>query len=231
MGAFADQPPEALPLDGGGLGGGVAAVGDGKVRSAPNEPSTASSAPTPPSPTLPPSRGKGVYEHAAHAKGAITRARHLRGSMTLAEKKIWEELRKLKLNIRRQAPIGRYIADFALHRAKLVIEVDSPWHDDDAARLHDAERDAWLRLQGYRVLRIRGGDILNDPARVAEYIASAIQNKSLPLDGGGLGGGVTAAFEARLRSAPNEPLAASPAPTPPSPALPPSRGKGVQVRA
>jgi very-short-patch-repair endonuclease len=150
--------------------------------------------------------------------------------MSLAEKKLWAELRKLKRNIRRQAPIGRFIADFAHHSSRLVVEVDSPWHDDEISQLRDAERDAWLRSQGYRVLRVRGGDVLLDPIRVAEFVAEAITNKALPLDGGGLGGGVAAEFEEKLRSAPNETLAAPTAATPPSPTLPPSRGKGADLR-
>ncbi len=44
--------------------------------------------------------------------------------MTGPEKRLWKALRKTGLHIRRQAPIGRYIADFACHEARVVIEVD-----------------------------------------------------------------------------------------------------------
>ena len=70
-------------------------------------------------------------------------ARRLRSDMTIAEKRLWEELRKLKLRaIRRQAAIGSagFVIDFAHHGSRIVIDVASPWHDDDAARLRDAER-------------------------------------------------------------------------------------------
>jgi very-short-patch-repair endonuclease len=49
--------------------------------------------------------------------------------MTVSEKRLWEALRALNLHIRRQAPIGRYVADFAHHGAKIIIEVDGGRHD------------------------------------------------------------------------------------------------------
>ena len=97
-----------------------------------------------------------------HASGAIKRARRLRGSMTLPEKVLWKALRKMGLHVRRQAPIGRYVADFAVHGAGLVIEVDGGWHDFPNAQLRDVQRDVWLESQGYRVLRFRNQQVLDD---------------------------------------------------------------------
>jgi very-short-patch-repair endonuclease len=127
---------------------------------------------------------------ASHASGAIGRARRLRRDMTASEKRLWKALRALDLHIRRQAPIGRYVADFAHHGARLIIEVDGGWHDLPEAQLHDAERDAWLTEQGYRVMRIRSREAFDYPYDVADRVAAEIQR------------------------------------SPPSPALPPSRGKG-----
>jgi very-short-patch-repair endonuclease len=95
--------------------------------------------------------------------------------MTASELALWEALRALKLHIRRQAPIGRYIADFVHHGARLVIEVDSGWHDHPEAQLRDAERDAWLSEQGYRVMRVRDGEAFGNPYVVAERVAAVIQ--------------------------------------------------------
>ncbi|PIB93150.1 DNA methyltransferase [Caulobacter sp. FWC2] len=95
--------------------------------------------------------------------------------MTASERVLWKVLRALDLHIRRQAPIGRYIADFIHHGAKLVIEVDSGWHDHPEAQLRDAERDAWLAEQGYRVMRVRDGEAFGNPYRVAERVAAEIQ--------------------------------------------------------
>ncbi len=95
--------------------------------------------------------------------------------MTASESRLWEALRKQGLNIRRQAPIGRYVVDFVHHGARLIIEVDGARHDLPEARLHDAERDAWLMAQGYRVLRIKDQEAFASAAEVACRIAAEIQ--------------------------------------------------------
>ena len=146
-----------------------------------------------------------------HAKGAVSRARALRRTMTVAERRLWTELRRLDLNIRRQAPIGRTIADFASHSPPLAIEVDGVHHDLPSAQLHDLERTEWLKSQGYEVLRFRESDVRDDPASVAATIATVLTGLRL----------------ASRRSAPPAASSSSPARTAPSPTLPPSRGKGV----
>jgi len=103
--------------------------------------------------------------------------------MTLAEKKLWAALRKRDLNIRRQAPIGRYVADFISHAAGLVIEIDGPLHDLPDENLRDAERTLWLNSQGYRVIRFRNLAVLDDSNGVADQIEAVITGKALPLDG------------------------------------------------
>lgn len=143
--------------------------------------------------------------------------------MTWTEQRLWEELRKLDANFRRQAPIGRYFADFAAHNPKLVVEVDGGVHErlPDVA-LRDFERQQWLQAQGYKVIRFTDRDVRNDVRGCVEKI------KALLLDGGGLGGGVAAEMTEELRWAP-APNRTSPIDivrTPPSPTLPPSRRKG-----
>ena len=110
-----------------------------------------------------------------HANGAIKRARRLRRSMTASERVLWEALRRLNLHIRRQAPLGRYVVDFVHHGARLVIEVDGGRHDLPDAQINDAERDAWLAVQGYRVLRIRDRDAFEAADTTAARIAAEIQ--------------------------------------------------------
>jgi very-short-patch-repair endonuclease len=120
--------------------------------------------------------------------------------MTVAERALWSGLRTLDLNIRRQAPIGPYVADFAHHAARLVIEVDGYYHSLPENQARDAERDAWLAGQGYRTLRLSDREVLGDLAAVLQLIQATVQER----------------LAASLRRA-----------SPPSPALPPSRGKGV----
>ena len=126
-----------------------------------------------------------LSERERHAKGAVKRSRRLRGEMTLPEQALWRVLRRLKLHARRQAPIGRYVADFAIHEAGLVIEVDGGWHDEPEAQMRDAIRAEWLRSQGYRVLRFRNQQVLDD----VEGVVEAILNSLPPRWGKGRDGG------------------------------------------
>ncbi len=121
-----------------------------------------------------------------HLAGAVTRARRLRLDSTHAERLLWAELRKLRLNFRRQCPIGRYITDFAHHAGKLITEIDGPVHDTSEAIASDAKRTRWLQDQGYRVIRFRDLEVVNDLARVVKAIEAAAgpPSPALPPRGG-----------------------------------------------
>jgi very-short-patch-repair endonuclease len=90
------------------------------------------------------------------------------------ERALWTLLRSRRLEglkFRRQVPIGRYVVDFLCLRHRLIVETDGPHHEDS---LHDQERDAWLRGQGFRVLRFVNKDIEDWPERVLADIAAAV---------------------------------------------------------
>ena len=56
--------------------------------------------------------------------------------------------------VRTQFRIGRYRADFAFPDCKLIIETDGhDFHKTKEQRTYDAERDRFLSLEGWRVLR------------------------------------------------------------------------------
>lgn len=118
------------------------------------------------------------FDHDRHRPGAVKRARRLRREAPASEKKLWEELRKLDLRIRRQAPIGRFVVDFAHYAARLVIEVDGARHDFIDAVAADMERDAWLKSQGYEVIRVRDTEALDYPDQVAERIGDIIKSRT-----------------------------------------------------
>jgi len=110
--------------------------------------------------------------------GTESRARSLRKSATDAERILWAALRPLRnqgLHFRRQAPIGRYIVDFACHRSKIVVELDGSQHGEDANLRHDAERTMFLNSRGYRVLRFWNLDVFRNRDGVAEAIVRAAQ--------------------------------------------------------
>ena len=79
-------------------------------------------------------------------------------------------------HFRRQVPLGPYYADFASHGARLVIEVDGSGHFTDAASTYDARRDAFLRAEGYRVLRVTTLDVLRNPDGVYAAVLAAVSH-------------------------------------------------------
>jgi very-short-patch-repair endonuclease len=105
-------------------------------------------------------------------------ARALRKRLTPQEIKLWVKLRELKalgFHFRRQAPIGRYIVDFASFGARLVIEVDGGQHGMEAGGRSDSERDTFLRSRGFRVLRIWNSDVDRNLDGVMESILNSLK--------------------------------------------------------
>lgn len=108
---------------------------------------------------------------------AIQRARALRRSMTEGEKRLWFELKTFRkdhnLHVRRQAPIGPYFADFAVHSAKLIIEVDGEHHQSSDRASADLRRDRWFAEQGYQTLRFSTGDLVSNMAGCLQAVLDA----------------------------------------------------------
>ena len=104
-------------------------------------------------------------------------ARTLRKRPTIAETKLWRELRQLRrqgYHFRRQAPLASYIVDFACFEQRLIIEVDGIQHDTPQGRSSDAARDADLQWRGFNVLRFRNADIRENCAGVMEAVIAAL---------------------------------------------------------
>jgi very-short-patch-repair endonuclease len=100
--------------------------------------------------------------------------------MTDAERALWGALRNRQLHgfkFRRQATIGRFVADFLCVDAMLVVEVDGGQHE---AR-QDTSRTAFLDRSGYRVVRFWNHEVLVNIEGVLLTIAShlAEQKKTL----------------------------------------------------
>jgi adenine-specific DNA-methyltransferase len=74
------------------------------------------------------------------------------------------------LRFRRQFSVGPYFADFVCLRVRLVIEVDGSQHHEPEQKRHDAIRTAWLRRQGFDVLRFDNGDVLDNADGVVSQI-------------------------------------------------------------
>ncbi|MFG6447058.1 endonuclease domain-containing protein [Roseateles sp. BYS180W] len=107
------------------------------------------------------------------------RARQLRREMTDCEQQLWACLRAKRLDgwkFRRQAPVGRYIADFVCFQARLIVELDGAHHHDQQE--HDASRDAWLRSQGFEILRVWNSQWLSQREAVLGLIWAALRERS-----------------------------------------------------
>ena len=95
--------------------------------------------------------------------------------MTRAERALWRMLKETfgEWHFRKQVPLRHFIADFASHRAKLVIEVDGGQHE--AAK--DAPRTQVLQDEGYRVLRFWNNEVLGNPDGVWTMIEAALHKR------------------------------------------------------
>jgi len=122
-------------------------------------------------------------------------AKNLRQNMTDAEQRLWRHLRAGRLNghkLRRQQPIGPYVVDFVHFGARLVVEADGGQHNGSK---RDIARDAWLRDQGFHILRFWNHDIVTHTEAVLTAILDAAEarRKETPLPslsprGSGAGG-------------------------------------------
>lgn len=104
-------------------------------------------------------------------------ARKLRHGMSDAERMLWQRLRRKQLHgvqAYRQKPLGRWIVDFYLPAAHLVVEVDGSQHFTPEAVARDAVRTAALRRMGLRVLRFDNRQVLLETDAVVEQIWKAI---------------------------------------------------------
>lgn len=126
--------------------------------------------------------------------GLISFARALRTESTDVERLLWRHLRARRFagyKFKRQQPIGPYIADFVCFNAKLVVELDGGQHAERTDE--DARRDAWLRSQGFDVLRFWNTEVIEEPEAVLslilEKLSGALQGHPSPLMGEGQGRG------------------------------------------
>ena len=107
---------------------------------------------------------------------AEKRARELRRQLTEVEALLWYHIRHdIPAKFRRQEPIGRYICDFVCYQHRLIVELDGSQHADS---IHDVRRDAWLRSQGFTVLRFWNDEVLRKCDEVLDTIYNAVVNTS-----------------------------------------------------
>ncbi len=143
-------------------------------------------------PAYPPRNGEG--DHAKRGGGGarqllrpeVAIARKLRRTMSYPEVMLWQRLRgkALGYSFRKQHPVGPYVADFCCLSVRLIVEVDGAVHDGDAKAAYDARRDAFIKHNGFRVLRVAATDVQRDiEAVIAAVVALAEAPLHRPSDG------------------------------------------------
>jgi very-short-patch-repair endonuclease len=78
---------------------------------------------------------------------------------------------------RRQVVIVPYIADFVCYERRLIVEADGSQHAENA---YDVRRDAFLRCEGFDVLRFWNNDILGSASAVFDAIYASLHTPHPP---------------------------------------------------
>ena len=109
------------------------------------------------------------------SKHATDRARRLRREATPQELAVWHAISRLRPKFTRQLTIGNFHPDLACHQAKLVVEVDGSQHADS---VDDAHRTAWLKTQGWAVIRFWNNEVDDNLDGVVRAIVLAVERRT-----------------------------------------------------
>ncbi len=104
---------------------------------------------------------------------SIKRARELRQNATPPERAMWRLLKPFRdegFHFRRQVQIGKYYADFACHKIKLIIEIDGDTHATKYGVEHDKQRDRFLKNRGFMMIRFSNKDVFNNKEGVFDIV-------------------------------------------------------------
>jgi very-short-patch-repair endonuclease len=110
----------------------------------------------------------------------IGKARELRKNMTQAEKKLWQHIRKKEImgtRFRRQHPIDRFILDFYCNDARLVIELDGEYHNEEDQKEYDEGRTHELMEMGLEIIRFTNDEVESDIVHVLEKIKEKLKTR------------------------------------------------------
>ncbi len=108
------------------------------------------------------------------------RAGSLRRARTPAEFVLWTPIRRRQLGgfkFVRQAPVGRYYANFVCRDRPLMVELDGGQH---AERPKDRQRDSEPCALGYRVIRIWNNDVIDNLDGVLQMLQSELEKYPSP---------------------------------------------------
>ena len=105
----------------------------------------------------------------------------MRESGTLSEHALWSLLRAGKCGVhfhRQVVLLSSCIVDFFAPAARLVVEVDGPYHAVPARRRADARRDRKLGKAGFTMLRLTAQLVLTQPDKARELTLQALATQA-----------------------------------------------------
>ncbi|GEP61282.1 hypothetical protein RSO01_84480 [Reyranella soli] len=73
--------------------------------------------------------------------------------------------------------IGRYICDFVCLEAGVIVELGGSQHGTQSP--YDNQRDAFLKANGFRVLRFWNGSVFSEPEAVVQTVLEALTRQDL----------------------------------------------------
>lgn len=96
------------------------------------------------------------------------------------ERRLYDTLRNNGYVVTTQVQEGPYRIDIALRGAKIAIECDGKaYHSSPSQKAHDRKKDAYLRTQGWKVLRFPGSRIYKDPKGIIKRIDKEVMTHKL----------------------------------------------------
>ncbi|MCX8474239.1 MAG: endonuclease domain-containing protein [Sphingomonas sp.] len=101
--------------------------------------------------------------------------REARRNRTEPENRLWQALRNRQLGnakFRNQVWLGPFLVDFYCAEAKLAVEVDGDTHAHQQD--YDERRTAWLKEEGFRVIRFANDEVMRNLEGVVAAIGSAL---------------------------------------------------------
>ena len=109
----------------------------------------------------------------------------LRNKSTSAEAALWNILKSRNHDgrkFRRQYSIGNYIVDFCCPSEKLVIELDGDSHGDYHIIEKDKQRQKFIEMNGFSVLRFENRFVFQEQEYVKNEIRKFFNEKSRDTD-------------------------------------------------
>lgn len=107
------------------------------------------------------------------------RRKDLRKHSTLAECKLWEELRKSKLGVKffRQYSFDNYVVDFYCPKYRLGVELFGEIHNKSEIKVYDKYREKYLKAFGIKIVSFTNEEVEDDIGTVVEKIKKGIIEK------------------------------------------------------